>query len=107
MRQADASALSDINQRSQVNLLGYKHIPAPDGSTDAGYPIVTPMDVATKELWTGESGHIFYGDLREQDVGFIKPLITALQALPMKQFVSAVRTIDSVVLRTDLSRRLH
>jgi acetoacetate decarboxylase len=88
-------------------MLGYKYIPSLNGPPDAAYPTLFQTDYKINELWLGKTGNIFFGDAVEEDVGWYRQIIDALETLPVRQVTQTVRFRGSQVLRYDLYRRLR
>ena len=103
----DESACAAANEVPPTVLLGYKYIPSLDGDPDTAYPLATPREVRTDEMWQGESASLCFGDPTYDDIGFIAGLIDALKRLPVHQVTGVMRSRGSAILRADLSRRLR
>ena len=97
-------AAKEFNKRP---MLGYKYIPCMDGPPDAAYPNMMPNEVKVKQFWLGKSGEVFYGDPKEEDIGFTVRVLDALKTLPVREVTQAFRLCGSAFLRSDLSRRLR
>ena len=87
--------------------LGYEYIPSLDGPPDADYPTISKNDVQVDRLWMNKSASVYFGTAGREDIGHSKPIVGALQSLPVRQVVQALRFCGSAVLRYDLSRRLR
>jgi acetoacetate decarboxylase len=97
-----------MNQKPRGDpMLGYKYIHAMDGEPDCSYPIATPSDTTYNEVWSGQRGDIFYGDPKEEDVGFNKTLLDAVKSLEVNQVLGVSRSFSSSLLRVDLAKRLE
>jgi acetoacetate decarboxylase len=87
--------------------LGYKYIASLDGPPDADYPTIMWSDYKIERLWLGEAGEFYFGNPGENDIGYFKPVIDALKALPMLEITMTSRSWGSMVLRYDRCRRLR
>jgi hypothetical protein len=87
--------------------LGCKYIPSLDGPPDADYPNISKNDVQVDRLWMNKSASVYFGTAGWEDIGHSKPIVDALQSLPVRQVVQALRFRGSAVLRYDLSWRLR
>jgi acetoacetate decarboxylase len=87
--------------------LAYKYIPSLDGPPDADYPTTSKNDTKIEQLWLGQSGEVYFGDVAVEDVGHTKLVIDALKTLPVRKLTQTLRLRGSAVLRYDISRRLR
>jgi len=94
---------------SKQPLLGYKHIPATslDDPPDADYPTAYYSEYKFDELWLGKTGRVLFGNPKEEDIRFYKPIVDALKTIPVVEVVRVSRSRGSIVLRNDLSYRLR
>jgi len=101
---ARSVAAKELNKRP---MLGYKYIPCVDGPPDAAYPTMMPNELKVEQFWLGRCGEVFYGDLKEEDIGLMVGVLDALKTLPVREVSQTFRLRGSAVLRSDLSRRLR
>lgn len=94
-------------QFSRRPSFGYKYIGSLDGPPDADYPTIMWAEPRLDRLWLGKTGHFYVGNPLVQDVGNFRPMIQALQSLPVCELIQTVHAHGSMVLRNDKNGRLR
>jgi acetoacetate decarboxylase len=104
----DDSLISAANENpTGLPMLGYKYIPSLNDIPDIAYPISTPSNDKLEQMWLGTSGNLFFGNATAADISMISSVCDTLKTLPIHQIIEVSRSRGSLVLRTDLSRRLR
>jgi acetoacetate decarboxylase len=88
------------------NLLGYKYVPSLEGPPDCAYPILTPSEICLKELWNGNEGRLYFGDVGVYDVGQHSSVVAALKTLEVNKILGVSHSFSSTKLRVDKAYRL-
>jgi hypothetical protein len=86
---------------------GYKYIASLNGPPDADYPTVMWSDNKLDQLWLGNSGELYFGSATEQDIGYFRPIMDALESLPVRQVTQVAHSRGSMVLRNDKNGRIR
>jgi len=92
---------------SKSPAFGYKYIASLNGPPDADYPTISWSDTNLENLWLGSSGELYFGNPSQQDIGDFKPMLDALQSLPVKKVHQTSHSLGSMVLRNDKNGRLR
>ena len=94
-------------QSTKTPALGYKYIASLNGPPDADYPTVMWTDNKIEQLWLGKSGEFYFGNATERDIGNYKPIMDALESLPVRKVKQAVQSRGAMVLRNDRNGRIR
>ncbi|MGW8315933.1 MAG: acetoacetate decarboxylase family protein [Bacteroidales bacterium] len=86
---------------------GYKYIASLNGPPDADYPTIMWTDTKIEKLSLGRSGHLYFGNPTEDDIGYFKPIIDSLKTLPVVSVTQVAHSKGSMVLRIDKCGRIH
>ncbi len=94
-------------QSNRNPAFGYKYIGSLNGPPDADYPTAMWSQTKIEQLWFGQGGEFFIGDVSEQDIGPLKACLDVFRSLPVRQVIRAAHMFGSMALLTEKNGRIR
>jgi hypothetical protein len=101
------ASLARVNTAAtDSTIFGWKHVPGPQGGSDADYPTLIHGTTSFTQGWTG-SGVVELGSPSLDEAPYSAVVLDALRALPQVSGRPAFHGVGSAILYRDRTERLH